>query len=193
MEVLIMDFLRTNAVLVVIFMALALFEPGRSQTQAAPPPQAQPQTSAPPSMTASDPAILYKRAVVLLDNAEKNLSAMNIAEARALVKEANSMFGILVKECGPAQKERLLTPKEEEQEAINQKFSRDEQAEAERLMKSAEEKEKKSTQLEASQPEVSVKYQKEAKEEYKQSHKRSIKAQIYALRNQQMLFRFLSP
>jgi hypothetical protein len=188
-----MNFLRTNAVLVVIFMALALSGPGRSQTQAAPLPQAQSQTSAHLTMSATEPSILYKRAVVLLDNAEKKLSTRNIAEAKALVKEANSMFDILVKECAPTQKERLLTPKEEEQEAINQKLSRDEQSEAERLMKSAEEKEKKSIQLGAEQPESSVKYQKEAKEEYEQAQKRYIKAQIYALRNQQMLFHFLSP
>ncbi len=181
-----MNLLRTNAILVVIFIALALSGPGRSQSQAAPLPQAQAKTGA-------ELTILYQRAVILLDNAEKKLSARNIAEARTLVKEANSMFGILVKECGPAQKERLLTPKEEEQEAVNLKLSMDEQAEAERLLKSAEEKEKKSNQLEASQPEFSVKYQKEAKEEYEQSYKRSIKAEIYALRNQQMLFSFLAP
>jgi hypothetical protein len=123
MEVGIMNFLRTNAVLIVIFMALALSGPGRSQTQAAPLPQAQPQKGAHPAMSAPDLAILYKRAVGLLDNAEKKLSARHFAEAKTLVKEANSMFGILVKECAPTQKERLLTPKEEEQEAINQKLS----------------------------------------------------------------------
>lgn len=189
-----MNFLRTIALLVAIFVVLALSGPDRSQAQAAPQPQAQPQTGAHPTKCGPDHAILYKRATALLDNAEKKLSARYTAEAKALVKEANSMFSILVKECGPAQKERLLTPKEEQQEAINQKLSTDEQTEAERLMKSAEEKEKKSTQLEATQPELSVKYQKEAKEEYEQAHKRYIKAQIYALRNQQMVvFRFLAP
>lgn len=138
-----------------------------------------------------DHALLYKRAVGLLDQAEKKLTARYTAEAKSLVKEANSLFTILLKECGQEQKDRLLTDKEAQQESINQKLSADERSAADRLMKSAEDKEKKAQQLEASQPEVSLKYQREAKEEYEQAHKRYIKAGIYALRNQQMLFSFL--
>ena len=138
-----------------------------------------------------DHAILYKRAVGLLDQAEKKLTARYTAEAKSLVKEANSLFTILQKECGQEQKDRLLTDKEAQQESINQKLSADERSAADRLMKSAEDKEKKAQQLEASQPEVSLKYQREAKEEYEQAHKRYIKSGIYALRNQQMLFSFL--
>ena len=129
----------------------------------------------------------------LLDNAEKKLTAGYTAEAKSLVKEANSLFTILQKECGPEQKDRLLTEKETQQEAINQKLAADELAQADRLMKSAEEKEKKAAKIEASQPELYLKYQREAKEEYEQAHKRSIKAAIYALRNQQMVFRFPGP
>lgn len=138
-----------------------------------------------------DHAILYKRAVGLLDQAEKKLTARYTAEAKSLVKEANSLFTILQKECGQDQKDRLLTEKETQQESINQKLSADERSAADRLMKSAEDKEKKAQQLEASQPDVAVKYQREAKEEYEQAHKRYIKAGIYALRNQQMIFSFL--
>ncbi len=138
-----------------------------------------------------DHALLYKRAVGLLDQAEKKLTARYTAEAKSLVKEANSLFTILLKECGQEQKDRLLTDKEAQQESINQKLSADERSAADRLMKSAEDKEKKAQQLEASQPEVSLKYQREAKEEYEQANKRYIKAGIYALRNQQMLFSFL--
>jgi DNA anti-recombination protein RmuC len=138
-----------------------------------------------------DHAILYKRAVGLLDQAEKKLTARYTAEAKSLVKEANSLFTILQKECGQDQKDRMLTDKETQQEAINQKLSADEQSAAERLMKSAEDKEKQSQKLEATQPEVSLKYQREAKQEYEQAHKRYIKAAIYALRNQQMIFSFL--
>ena len=138
-----------------------------------------------------DHALLYKRAVGLLDQAEKKLTARYTAEAKSLVKEANSLFTVLQKECGQEQKDRLLTDKEAQQESINQKLSADERSAADRLMKSAEDKEKKAQQMEASQPEVSLKYQREAKEEYEQAHKRYIKAGIYALRNQQMLFSFL--
>jgi hypothetical protein len=37
-----------------------------------------------------------------------------------------------------------------------------------------------------------VKYQREAKAEFEQAHKRSVKSAIYALRNQQMVFGWLS-
>jgi len=188
--------------LVVALMA-ALSLPGQAQTPAPVQPQAQTPAAAPAKAPAPAPsgkvacgpdhAILYKRAVTLLDNAEKKLNARYTAEAKALAKEANALFSILAKECGPAQKERLLSPKEEQQEAINQKLCADEQAQADRLMKSAEDKEKKSAQQEAKEPALSLKNQKEAKDEYEQAHKRYIKSQIYALRNQQIVFRFLAP
>jgi hypothetical protein len=156
---------------------------------------AQTQTQTPPTTPkpacGPDHKILYKRAVTLLDNAEKKLNAQYTAEAKAMAKEAKSLFAILQKECGQEQKERALTPKEEQQEAINQKLCADEQAAADRLMKSAEEKEKKSAQLEATQQELSIKYQREAKAEYEQAQKRSIKAMIYSMRTQQMLFGWL--
>src|SRR4030042_1463238 len=62
-----------------------------------------------------DHAILYKRAVTLMDKAEKKLAAKYTAEAKSLLKESNSLFTILVKECGPDQKVRTLTPRSEEQ------------------------------------------------------------------------------
>ncbi len=147
------------------------------------------QTAAPPKC-GPDHAIIYKRAVSVLDKAEKKLNTGYTAEAKSLIKEAKSLFAIIQKECGPEQKERLLTEKETQQEAINQKLAAGEQEQADRLMKSAEEKEKKSA-MEGSQPELSLKYQREAKEEYNQAHKRYIKAGIYALRNEQMVFSFL--
>ena len=126
-----------------------------------------------------------------LDTAEKKLTSGYTAEAKSLVKEANSLFTILEKECGPTQNERILTDSEAQQEAINQKLSADERAQADRLMQSADEKEKKAVKIEATQSDLSLKYQREAKGEYEQAHKRFIKAEIYALRNQQMIFGFL--
>jgi hypothetical protein len=156
---------------------------------------AQTQTPAPPqtgkSACGPDHQILYKRAVTLLDNAEKKLNANYTAEAKSLAKEAKSFFAILQKECGEEQKQRTLTPKEEQQEAINQKLAAAEETQAENLMKSAEAKEKKSDQLEATQRELSIKLQREAKQEYEQAHKRNIKALIYSLRTEQMLFSWL--
>jgi hypothetical protein len=145
-----------------------------------------------PAKCGPDHAILFKRAVKLLDNAEKKLTAGYTAEAKSQAKEANSLFTILQKECGPQQADRALTDKELQQEAINQKLAADELAQAERLIKSAEEKTQKAVKLETTQPEVYLKYQREAKAEFEQAHKRSIKSEIYALRNQQMVFGFLS-
>jgi hypothetical protein len=144
-----------------------------------------------PAKCGPDHAILYKRAVKLLDNAEKKLAAGYTAEAKSQAKEANSLFTILHKECGPQQADRALTDQEIQQEAINQKLAADELAQAERLTKSAEEKTQKAVKIETTQPEVYLKYQREAKAEFEQAHKRSIKSAIYALRNQQMVFGWL--
>jgi hypothetical protein len=149
------------------------------------------QEQKPPAKCGPDHAILYKRAVKLLDNAEKKLTAGYTAEAKSLTKEANSLFSILAKECGPAQAERPLTDQETQQESINQKLAADELAQTERLMKSAEEKQQKAAKIETTEPDLYVKYQREAKSEFEQAHKRSIKSEIYALRNQQMVFKFL--
>ena len=145
-----------------------------------------------PAKCGPDHAILYKRAVKLLDNAEKKLNAGYTAEAKSQAKEANSLFTILHKECGPQQADRALTDQELQQEAINQKLAADELAQAERLIKSAEERQQKAVKIETTQPEVYQKYQREAKAEFEQAHKRSIKSEIYALRNQQMVFGWLS-
>jgi hypothetical protein len=137
-----------------------------------------------------DHAILYKRAVSLLDKAEKKLAAKYTAEAKALLKESNSLFTILLKECGPQQKARTLTPQEEQQESVNKKLAADSLASAERLEKSATEKLKKSEQT--PQQELAVKYAREAKGEFEQAQVRHLKGEIYSLRNQQMIFRFLA-
>lgn len=165
-----------------------------AQTQAPPavapaPPAAQ----APKPACGPDHAIIYKRAVKLLDIAEKKLNAKYTAEAKGLLKEANSLFSILTKECGPTQAERLLTEKELQQEAINKKLSDDALAQSERLLKTAAEKEKKAEQLERQgQNDASLSMQRQAKGEYELAHIQAIKATLYALRNQQMVFQFLN-
>lgn len=175
-----------------LLMFLGFIGSALAQTQT--PPQTQTPTERQPQKSACGPdhKIIYKRAVTLLDNAEKKLTARYTAEAKSMAKEAKSLFAILQKECGEDQKERALTPKEEQQEAINQKLSADEQSQAERLMKSAEEKFKKAQPLETSQPDMYRQLMRQAKEENEQAQKRGIKAMIYAMRTQQMLFSFLS-
>jgi hypothetical protein len=138
-----------------------------------------------------DHAILYKRAVKLVDQTEKKLAAGYTAEAKSLLKEANALFTILQKECAPQEKERLLTDQEAQQEAINQKLAADELAQAEHLMKSADEITQKAAKIETTNPDLYKQYVRQAKGEYEQAQKRSIRSGIYALRNQQMVFKFL--
>ena len=171
-----------SLLLVFPLVGAALAQPGTTPSQ--PPPPRVP--------CGPDHQILYKRAVTLLDDAEKKLNGRFTAEAKSMAKEAKSLFAILQKECGQDQKERLLTPKEEQQEAINQKLTADEQAQADRLAKSAEDKFKKATLLETTQPEMYAKLMREAKAENELAENRSIKAMIYALRTEQMLFSFLA-
>jgi hypothetical protein len=170
-----------------IVQGLLLAGAGLAQTQAPPSPQS---SAAPAAKCGPDHAILYKRAVSLLDKAEKKLAAKYTAEAKSLLKECNSLFTILVKECGPEQKARTLTPQEEQQESVNKKLAADETAQAERLEKSSGEKLKKAEQT--PQQELAVKLAREAKTESEQAQVRHLKAGIYSLRNQQMLFRWLA-
>ncbi len=58
----------------------------------------------PPAKCGPDHAILYKRAVKLLDNAEKKLTAGYTAEAKSQAKEANSLFTILQKSAAPSRR-----------------------------------------------------------------------------------------
>lgn len=171
-----------SLLLVFPLVAAALAQPGTTPNQ--PPPPRVP--------CGPDHQILYKRAVTLLDDAERKLNARFTAEAKSMAKESKSLFAILQKECGQDQKERLLTPKEEQQEAINRKLTADEQAQADRLVKSAEDKFKKATLLETTQPEMYTKLMREAKAENELAENRSIQAMIYALRTEQMLFSFLA-
>jgi len=73
---------------------------------------------------------------------------------------------------------------------VNKKLAADELAQAERLEKSSAEKLKKSEQT--AQQELAIKYAREAKGESELAQVRSLKAAIYSLRNQQMIFRFLA-
>jgi hypothetical protein len=168
--------------LVPLVVALLTFSSSYAAAQA---PAKQPQCG-------PDHAIIYKRAVSLLDQADKKLTAKYTAEAKSLVKESNSLFTILQKECGQTQKERPLNPKETQQEAINQKLSADTRAQADRLMQEAAAKEKKSQEAEnRGQKDISENLQRQAKGEYERAHTMYIKAEIYDLRIMQMLFQFL--
>jgi hypothetical protein len=141
-----------------------------------------------------DHAILYKRAVSLLDQAQQKLTAGNLAAAKSQAKEANSLFTILKNQYATVLTERELTPQEEEQLAINQKLAADAHTQADRLMATAAAQDKKAQELEVrGQEAASQASYRQSRDEYNRAQNLYIKSSIYALRNQQRLFRFLAP
>ena len=101
---------------------------------------------------------------------------------------------VLQKESAAKLAERELSSKENEQLAINQKLATEAQAQADGLLSTAAAKKKQATDLRAQgQAEAGDAAERESKEQYLQAQNLSIKAAIYALRNQQIIFRFLAP
>lgn len=141
-----------------------------------------------------DHAILYNQAVALLDQAQQKLNTGDLAGAKTQAKEANSLFTLLKNEYASLLAERELTPQEEQQLAINQKLAADAHAQADRLMEAADVQDKKAQELEAQGREADSKasYQ-QSKDGYNRAQNLYIKSSIYALRNQQRVFRFLAP
>jgi hypothetical protein len=140
-----------------------------------------------------DHAILYKKAVKLVDSAEKKLAGKYTAEAKAQIKEANSLFSVLVKECGPLQRERALTEAEMAEEAQNNKLKEEAMVQIGQLEKSYDANLKKAQDAQMKgQSELADRYGRQAKEESERANVLAIKAEIYSLKNQQMIFRFLA-
>src|SRR5665647_144480 len=127
---------RGNCGICVLALALALALVGTGWTQTAKP------TFSP------DHAILYKRAVGLLDQAEQKLKGGDLAAAKSLVKQSYSLFTLLQKEYASVLAARELSPQEDEQLAINQKLADDTHAQADRLMATAAAQDKKAQELE---------------------------------------------
>jgi hypothetical protein len=142
----------------------------------------------------SDHADHYRQAVSFLDQAQQKLNAGDVSAAKSMAKEANSLFTLLQKECASELADRQINPKEEQQLAINQKFATDHIAQADRLMEQAAANKQKGRKL-ASQGQEgqSQKYYRQAKDENEQAQQLFIRAQIFALRNQQLIFSFLAP
>ena len=139
-------------------------------------------------------AILYGRAVSLLDQAQQQLNVGNISGAKAQAKEANSLFTLLKNEYASKLAEHELSPQEEQQLAVNQKLAADTQAQADRLMETAAAQDKKGQELETQgREEASKASYRQSKDGYNRAQGLYVRSAIYALRNQQMLFRFLAP
>jgi hypothetical protein len=140
-----------------------------------------------------DHAQIYKRAVAAIDAADKKLTGNYTAEAKALVKESNSLFSILQKEMPEKMKSLELTPTQEEQWNSNNKLGEDSSAQGQKLEKSAQEKQKKGDTMEAQgQQDMAIKLQQEAMRELSLAQKAHLKAAIYHLRNLQLTYSFLT-
>ena len=144
--------------------------------------------------TPSEPAKNYGQAVSLLEQAEQQLNAGNLPVALSMVKQSNSLFTLLQKDSAAKLAERELSSKESEQLAINQKLGDEAQAKADSFLPTATAKKKQAEELRAKgQAEAGDAAERESREQYLQVQKFSIKSAIYALRNQQIIFRFLAP
>jgi preprotein translocase subunit Sec63 len=164
--------------LLALVLALALVGAGWSQTATPAAPEANP----------------YRQAVAFLDQAEQQLTAKNLSSALSLVKQTNSIFTSLQKESAAKLAERELSAQESQQLAINQKLAAEAQAQADGLLETAAAKKKQAEELRTKgQAEAGDAAERESKEQYLQVQTLSIKSAIYALRNQQIIFRFLAP
>jgi len=170
---------RRNYGICLLALALALSLAGAGWTQTAPPPEQ---------------AKVYAQAVALLEQAQQQVTAANPSAALALVKQSNELFTRLQKESAAVLAERQVSPQDDQQLAINQKLAGDAQAQADRLIETAAAKKKRGQELQAQgQAEAGDAALRESREEYLQARTLSIKSAIYALRNQQIIFRFLTP
>ena len=172
---------RSNYGICVLALALALALVGAGWAQTAKP-------------TSPDHAILYKRAVSFLDQAQQKLNDGDLAAAKSLVKQSNSIFTLMQKEYASVLAERELSPQEDQQLAIDQKLADDTHAQADRLMATAAAQEKKAQGLEAQGREVDSKaFYRQSRDGYNRAQNLYVRSELNALRNQQRIFRFVAP
>jgi hypothetical protein len=149
------------------------------------------QTAAPPVPGSASP---YGQAVAQLEQAEQQLNAGKPSEALALVKQSNALFTSLQKDSAAKLAERELSAQESQQLAINQKLATEAQTKADGLFVTAAAKKKEAEELRAKgQAEAGDAAERESRDQYLEARTLSIKSAIYALRNQQIIFRFLGP
>jgi len=136
----------------------------------------------------------YRQAVAHLEEAEQQLTAGNLSSALSLVKQTNAIFTRLQTDSAAKLAERELSSQESQQLAINQKLANEAQTKADGLLLTAAAKKKEAEELRnKGQAEAGDAAERESKEQYLQAQTLSIKSATYALRNQQIIFRFLAP
>jgi hypothetical protein len=176
-----MSISRRNYGVYLMSLALALALVGAGWAQTATP-------------TAPAPANPYRQAVEHLEQAEQQLTAGNPSAALSLVKQSNALFTGLQKDSAAKLAEREISAQESQQLAINQKLANEVQTKADEILKSAAAKKKEAEELRGKgQTEAGDAAERESRDQYLQAQTLSIKAAIYALRNQQIIFRFLGP
>lgn len=135
---------------------------------------------------------VYKKAVAALDAADKKLTANDVAGAKTLLKEANSLFAKLQKDMPEKMKDLKLTPPQEAQWLQNNKLGEDSSAQGDKLERSGLAKLQQGEALDAQgQKDMATKLQQEAKRELDLATKAHLKAEIYHLRNLQLAYSFL--
>jgi hypothetical protein len=164
--------------LMALALILSLVGAGWAQTAATPVPDANP----------------YRRAVAHLDQAEQELTAGNLSVALSLVKQSNALFTGFQKDSAAKLAERELSSQESQQLAINQKLATEAQGKADDLLKTAAAKKKQAAELrDQGKADAGDAAERESKDQYLQAQTLSIKSAIYALRNQQIIFKFMAP
>jgi hypothetical protein len=142
--------------------------------------------------TGESDASLYARAVEFLNQAEQQLAAKDLPKALAAVKKSNAIFTQLQKKSAAILKDRQLSSGDTQQLAINEKLAADAQTQADKLFVAAAAKKKQAMETQGV-TEATQTALRESREESLKSQALSIKAAIYALRNQQIIFRSLAP
>jgi len=164
--------------LLALALILALVGAGWAQTATPPAPDANP----------------YRQAVAYLDQAEQQLTSGHLPAALAQVKKSNELFTRFQKDSSAKLAKRELSSQESQQLAINQKLAVEAQGKADDLLKTAAAKKKQATELrDQGKAEAGDAAERESKDQYLQAQNLSIKSAIYALRNQQIIFRFMAP
>jgi len=140
----------------------------------------------------TDAAVLFQKAVALIDAAEAALAEDAVEKAMAQAKEARALFTTLQQQQGAALEEHHLTAAQVEQEARHKKLADDSFQQGERYEKSADDRMARAQELakKGKHPE-SRKLQSEAQKEYDLSLTHYIQSQLYSLRNKQLAFGFL--
>lgn len=172
---------RGNYGICILALALVLTVVGTGWTQTAKP-------------LSPDHVALYRQAVGLLDQAQKELDAGNLAAANSLVNQSNALFTLLQKEYATVLTQREISPQEDQQLAIGQKLADDTHVQGDRLMATAAAQEKKAQELWAQGKEADAKaVYRHSKDEYSRAQSLYVRSALQALRNQQKIFRFLAP